>query len=77
MRGSQRAVAASRRRSRTSHATLSAIQTTAKTISASRSANYRFDPLSAIEPPPPREIAVTLLGIDFSASISAQAGQFS
>ena len=32
---------------------------------------------SAIDPPPPSEIALTVAGIDFSASISAHAGQFS
>jgi len=34
-----------------------------------------LEPLSAIDPPSPSEIAVTLAGIDFSASICAQAGQ--
>ena len=38
---------------------------------------YRLLLFSAIDPPPPSEIALTVAGIDFSASISAQAGQFS
>ena len=54
---------------------LSARQTIAKRISRSRNANYFLEPLSAIDPPSPSEIAVTLAGIDFNASICAQAGQ--
>ena len=77
VRASQRECSAARLRCRTRYAMLSAIQTTAKTISRSRSANYFLLLLSAIDPPPPREIAVTFAGIDFSASMSAQAGQFS
>ena len=71
------------RRWRTSHATLSASQTIRKMNSRSREppsapAGYcDLSPFSAIDPPPPSEIAVTLAGIDFSASISAHAGQFS
>src|SRR3954451_10652102 len=59
------------------YATLRAIPTIAQMISRARDAHYFLEPLSASDPLPPSEIAVTFAGIDFSASICAQAGQLS